>query len=202
MQLHKSFASDKKGNKLEECLCKEKSLYNNKLDIKNNPLKDLKIIYTNILENRKPEIYINNKVFNGTLVYDNCILTYKDLGGTMLSKLNDILVEKVTCSHCGHYHTDNGVFAYTPHRKHMCLYCGHMFLEKEKNIGNECCMLFNVPKLVQKNEKIEILDRCCIEYDILNGKLTVNGKNVNRVIVNEKEISLSEFLNNTLKNEF
>lgn len=135
--IYKSFASDKKGNKLDECLCNYKEIYDNVLDLKENNIESIEIIYENILKNVVPKIFINNKEFNGTLKYNDCILCYKDLGGILLSKLNAISLEKVRCSHCKHYHSDNGKFAYTPHRTHLCLYCGHLFRVKEKNIGNE-----------------------------------------------------------------
>ena len=85
--IHKSFAYDKLGNKLNECLCNDKEIYDNKLNIKENNIKSIKIIYENILENVIPKIIINDTIFNGTLEYDDCILTYKDLGGILLSRI-------------------------------------------------------------------------------------------------------------------
>ena len=125
---HKSFAYDKLGNKLDECLWSNKEIYDTRLNIKQNEIKDINIKYENILESVIPKITINNNEYSGVLEYNDSILTYKDFGGIMLAKLNNIPLEIVKCSHCGRYHSDNGQFAYTPHRTHLCLYCGHLFL--------------------------------------------------------------------------
>ena len=124
--VHKSFAYDKFGNKLEKCTWSNKEIYDNRLNIKQNII---------------PKILINDNEFNGVLEYNNYILTYKDFGVIMLSKLNNIPLKIVKCSHCGYYHTDNGKFAYTPH---LCLYCGHLFRAKEKNVGSELAMIYDI----------------------------------------------------------
>lgn len=200
--IHKSFASDKKGNKLGECLCNNKKAYDNRINIRDNHIESIKIIYEDILKNNIPKIIINDKVFDGVLEYNNSILGYKDLGGIMLSKLNSISLEKVKCSHCNHFHSDNGKFAYTPHRTHLCLYCGHLFKVKEKNIGNEFDVIYNIPNIKLNNEVVCIKNSCCIEYDLLSVLFHVNCKNANKIFINDKEISIIEFLNNALENEF
>lgn len=200
--VHKSFASDKKGNKLEECLCDNKELYNNRLNIKETNIENIKVIYPNILKNVIPKILIKDKEFNGVLEYDNCILNYKDLGGIMLSKLNSIPLDIVKCSHCNHYHSDNGKFAYTPHRTHLCLYCGHLFRVKERNIGNEFSFIYNIPDIKLEKSMINIDNECSIIYDLFNGSLSVNNQNVNRISIKDKEIDVIDFLNNILANEF
>lgn len=200
--IHKSFAYDKLGNKLNECLCNDKEIYDNKLNIKENNIKSIKIIYENILENVIPKIIINDTIFNGTLEYDDCILTYKDLGGILLSRLNNISLELVKCNHCKRYHSDNGKFAYTPHRTHLCLYCGRLFRVKEKNIGSELAMIFDIPKIKLKDKTLKINDCCYIEYDILKGILLINNESPNKVIFKDKEVDISEFLNNILENEY
>ena len=141
-------------------------------------------------------------MFDGVLEYNNSILGYKDLGGIMLSKLNSISLEKVKCSYCNHFHSDNGKFAYTPHRTHLCLYCGHLFKVKEKNIGNEFDIIYNIPNIKLNNEVVCIKNSCCIEYDLLSGLFHVNSKNADKIFIKDKEISIIEFLNNALENEF
>ena len=89
--VHKSFAYDKLGNKLDECLWSNKEIYDTRLNIEQNEIKNINIRYENILENVIPKIIINDKEFNGVLEYNNSILTYKDFGGIMLAKLNNIL---------------------------------------------------------------------------------------------------------------
>ena len=200
---HKSFAYDKFGNKLDECFWINKEIYNNRLNIKQNLIKNIKVKYENILENVIPKIMLNDKEFNGVLEYDNCTLTYKDFGGIMLSRLNNVPLEIVKCSHCGCYHSDNGKFAYTPHRTHLCLYCGHLFRVKERNVGSELAMIYDIPKISLKDESpLKIDDYCCVEYDVLKGILLINNQNVNKVIFRDKELDNVEFLNNILENEF
>ena len=200
--VHKSFAYDKFGNKLEECLWSNKEIFDNRLNIKQNLIKNIKIKYENILENVIPKILINDNEFNGVLEYDNSILTYKDFGGIMLSKLNNIPLKIVKCSHCGYYHTDNGKFSYTPHRTHLCLYCGHLFRVKEKNVGSELAMIYDIPNISLKEKMLEIDDYCCVEYDMLKGILLINKKNINKVLFKGKELDILNFLNNILENEF
>lgn len=199
---HKAFAHDKLGNKLDECLCINKEIYNNKLNIKSNLIKNISIRYENILEDVIPKIIINGNEFNGVLEYDNCILTYKDFGGIMLAKLNNIPLEIVKCNHCKHYHSDNGKFAYTPHRTHLCLYCGHLFRVKEKNVGSELAMIYDIPKIELKNKLLKVSDCCCVEYNILMGSLLINNQNINKVLFENKKYDITEFLNHILENEF
>ena len=200
--VHKSFASDKDGNKLDSCLCKCKDLFEQSFDLKNNPVESIKIVYENVLENQVPKVFINEKEFYGVLLYDNSILHYKDLGGIMLSLLNNIPLEVVTCSHCQHYHSDNGKFAYTPHRTHLCLYCGHLFRVKERNIGNELSIIYDIPKIKLENNSISVDKVCMVEYNLFSGELLINGKVVDKVFYQEKEIPLVEFLNSVLEDEF
>ncbi len=200
--VHKSFAYDKFGNKLEECLWHNKEIFDNRLNIKQNLIKSITIRYDNILENVVPKIIINDSEFNGVLEYDNSILTYKDFGGIMLSKLNNIPLEIVKCNHCGYYHSDNGKFAYTPHRTHLCLYCGRLFRVKEKNVGSELAMIYDIPKISLNNNMLKIDDYCCVEYDMLKGTLLVNNKSINKVLFKEKELDIVNFLNDILENEF
>ncbi len=200
--VHKSYAYDKMGNKLEECWFPHKEVFDNCLDIKENNIKDIKIIYSNILESTMPEIVIDGEYFNGVLKCDDSILTYKDFGGLMLAKLNNINLESVKCNHCGRYHTDNGEFAYTPHKIHLCTYCGHLFHAKAKNVGSEFLKIFNIPDIKLKDKLIEVNDKITIEYDMLKGKFLINNQNGNKVLLDGKEISIVELLNNTLKDEY
>ena len=199
---HKSFAYDKLGNKLDECLWSNKEIYDTRLNIKQNEIKDINIKYENILESVIPKITINNNEYSGVLEYNDSILTYKDFGGIMLAKLNNIPLEIVKCSHCGRYHSDNGQFAYTPHRTHLCLYCGHLFRAKERNIGSELAMIYTIPEIKLKDKLLKIDNYSCVEYDMLKGNLLINNQNVNKVLFEGKELNIVEFLNNLLANEF
>lgn len=200
--VHKSFAHDQFGNKLDVCLCNDKESYEHQLNIKQKKIKSINIRYENILESVIPKIIINNAEFNGVLEYDNSLLTYKDFGGILLSKLNHMPLEIVKCNHCGHCHSDNGRFAYIPHRTHLCLYCGHLFRVKEKNIGSELVEIYHIPEIKLKDRLIKIDDHCCIEYDLLKGILLINNSNVSKVLFGNREIEIREFLNHVLENEF
>lgn len=136
------------------------------------------------------------------LKYKDCVMYYKDLGGILLSKLNHIDLEMVKCSHCHHMHSDNGKFAYTPHRTHLCLYCGHLFRVKERNIGSELATILPIPEIKLHHKKLAITSKCRIGYDLLKGILLINNQNVDRLIINEKEVSVSEFLDTILENEY
>lgn len=199
---HKSFASDKNGKKLDSCLCEYKELFDNVWNLKENNIQSITIVYENILEKKVPKIIVNGKEFVGVFLYDTSILHYKDLGGMMLSRLNHIPLEIISCSHCNHYHSDNGKFAYTPHRTHLCLYCGHLFRVKERNIGNEFSMIYDIPDIKLENEKISVDEMCRVEYDLFSGKFLINGKAGNTIFYRGKEILLVEFLNELLENEF
>ncbi len=199
---HKFLASDKKGNRLDECLCPYKEIYNNSFDLKENNIEDMEIVYENILEDVVPKIIINHEVFNGVLKYEDCVLCYKDLGGLMLSKLNGLNLENVKCSHCNHYHSDNGKFAYTPHKTHLCLYCGHFFRVKERNIGNELDLIYTIPCIKLKNDVVNIENKFCVRYNLLKGILLVNNVEARESLIKNKRISVVDFLNNILKNEF
>ena len=199
---HKEYASDKDGNKLSECLCNYKELFENSIDIKETNIESIKIVFANILENTVPIVFINDKEFQGVLKYDDSILTFKDFTGTMLSRLNNLPLEVVRCHHCNKPHSDNGKFAYTPHSTHLCLYCGHLFRVREKNIGNEFTMIYNVPDIKLDNKSINIDESCLVEYDLFKGTLLINNESVNRISIEGKEISITDFLNKFLKDEF
>lgn len=199
---HKHLACDKSGNKLDECLCSYKELFDNKLDLDNNKIDSLRIVYDNILENQVPNIFINDKLFKGVLVYNDSVLTYKDLSGILLAKINNIKLESVSCNHCKKLHSDNGMYAYTPHRTHFCNYCGHLFRVKEKNISHELEEIFTIPNIKLKNNKITITNNYKVEYDLFKGTLLINDEVVDTVIINNKEENLANFLNRILKNEY
>lgn len=200
--VHKAFAHDKMGNKLDKCLWKNKEIFDNHLNIKQNKIEDIKIRYENVLENTIPKIIINDKEFNGVLEYDDCLLTHKDLSGIMLAKLNNTPLEVVKCHNCGRYHSDNGRFAYTPHLIHLCLYCGHLFRAKEKNVGSELAMIFDIPEIKLKDQLIKVDNCFSVEYDILKGLLLIDNQDANKVLFNGKKLDIKDFLNHLLENEF
>lgn len=200
--VHKSFAHDKQGNKLEECLWTNKEIFDNHLKISDKEIKDIKVIYENILENVVPKIIIDDKEFNGVLGYDNSLLSYKDFSGILLAKINNIPLENVKCNHCGKPHSDNGMFAYTPHSMHLCLYCGHLFRVKNKNVGSELNFIYDIPDIKLKTGVVDIENGCSIEYDLFKGGLLINNNYGNQVLLNKRKVEIQEFLNKILENEF
>ncbi len=196
---HKALASDKQGNKLDSCLNERKENRKKSLSIEENQVKSIKLVFANILENTVPTVYINDEEFDGVLLYQNCVLDYKDFVGLLLAKINHVVLQQVRCSHCEHYHSDNGKFAYTPHSTHLCLYCGHFFRVKKANIGSELAMIFPTLDVQLQRGKLEIEDTCSITYDLFCGSVLVNGEVIDTIVVKGEELSLIEFLNNQLK---
>ena len=199
---HKDIASDEEGNKLETCLCGYKEIYDNKIKIEPQNVDSIKVVYKNVLKEIKPIIYLNQKEENHALEIEDSILDFKDIGGLMISKLNCIKLISSYCSYCGKPHTDDGVFAYTPHAKHLCQYCGYFYNVEEANIGNEFALFFDVPNITLEEGIVEIEDTLSLEYDVLKGILLINGKNVNKVKVKEKIIYLKAYLNELFKEEY
>ncbi len=199
---HKDVASDEDGYPLKECLCKYKEIYDNKIKIEPKNVDSIKVVYKNVLEEIKPVIYLNQKEENYALEIKDSILDFKDIGGLMISKLNSIKLIPSFCSYCGKAHTDDGVFAYTPHAKHLCQYCGYFYNVEKANIGNEFSLFFDVPDINLEEGKAEIEDTLCLEYDVFKGTLLTNGKNVNKVKVKGKIIYLKAYLNELFKDEY
>lgn len=199
---HKTKATSISGEVPTSCDCKYKERYENLKEINPEEIKSIKIIYPNLIENPNVEVYINDKQFNGILKIKNSIIDLKDYGGMMLSKLNNITLESSKCPYCGGMHTDNGKFAYTPHSKHLCIYCGHFYNIENENIGNEIALYFDIPDIVLEDNVVVINQKCEVTYDLLSGKLYVNDISCQRVKLDNKEIDLVSFLNDALKNEY
>ena len=199
---HKDVASDKDGHLLKECLCNYKKIYDNKLKIEPRNIESIKVIYKNALEEIKPIIYLNKNEENHALQIKDSILDFKDIGGLMISKLNSIKLIPSFCSYCGKPHTDDGVFAYTPHAKHLWQYCGYFYNIEKANIGNEFALFFDVPDINLVEGIVEIEGTLSLEYDALKGTLLTNGKNVNKVKVKGKIIYLKAYLNELFKDEY
>lgn len=198
---HKAFASDSKGKILEECLCSFKEDFGKVFPLTKD-IQSIKIVYENIFMEKRPLVFIEEKEVKGIFAYEESRLSYKDFGGLLLSMLNRVFLEPVNCKSCGKFHTDNGMFAYMPHRIHFCNYCGHKFREAHQNIGNELELIFNVPFIELKKGTEELASFCQIEYAIFKGEILVNGKNVSHVIYRGKEMSLQDFLNSLLELEY
>ena len=199
--IHKSFASNR-GIRLEECFCSNKEMFLHPLDILKTSVDSIQIVYEDIFKSLIPKIYINQKEYSGVFIYENSVLTYKDFGGILLSFLHSVSLEQVVCKHCGCKHSDNGKFAFTPHRIHFCSYCVHKFGVKEKNIGSELAFIYDIPSITLENNSVVIEERCCVSYDLFFGTVLVNNKNVNSVVIKNKSFSLVDFLSEKLNDEF
>lgn len=200
--MHKDIASDEDGHPLKECLCKYKEIYDNKIKTEPRNIESIKVIYKNALEEIKPIIYLNKNEENHALQIKDSILDFKDIGGLMISKLNSIKLIPSFCSYCGKPHTDDGVFAYTPHAKHLCQYCGYFYNVEKANIGNEFALFFDVPDITLEEGIVDLEDSLCLEYDVLKGSLFSNSKNVNKVKMKGKIIYLKTYLNELFKDEY
>lgn len=199
---HKDVASDENGNKLTECLCKYKEIYANKIKVNPEDIKSIKIKYKNLLDSLKPTIYINAKEENNALEIGESLLDFKDIAGLMISKLNNINLVLSYCSYCGKPHTDDGVFAYTPHARHLCQYCGYFYKVDEPNIGNEFVLFFDVPAIKEEEGIVNIDKELELEYDVFKGLLLINGKKANKIERENKVIDLKDYLNELFKDDY
>lgn len=194
---HRAPSDDK-----NKCLSEVKNFYNNIITYIKEDIKSIKIVYKDISEKFIPEIYINEKLIEGIIKIENSLIEPKDFGGLMLSKLNDIKLEKSICPYCNHLHSDDGKFAVMPHDRHLCQYCGKFFDIDSANIGNEIALYFDIPSITLDNEIIELQDHNCISYNIFNGKVLVNNKSVNKVVYNKKKLKLKDYLNKILEDKY
>ena len=64
------------------------------------------------------------------------VLTANSATAFNISRLFGQHVKYLECPRCGEAHVDAGEFAARPHRKHLCLACGHDFYDSEPSIGN------------------------------------------------------------------
>lgn len=200
--MHKDVASDKNGKQLEECKCTYKDIYNNKVIMKKDEIKSIKLIYENLLENLIPNVYINDILEKNAIKIENSILDFKDIAGLMISKLNKVDLKVSYCTHCGMPHTDDGIFAYTPHARHLCQYCGYFYNVGEPNIGNEFDLYFKIPNIEENQGIIKIENKLRLDYEAFNGELLVNNQKGNKISIGDKEIYLKDLLNEIFKDEY
>lgn len=197
--IHKAKANDKDGNILEECLSENKESYNKSITLQKDDIKSIKIEFENLNNSTDYIIYINDKVLEGVLMINNSSLEKTDFLGLFLSIINDIELEEVRCNHCKHPHNDNNLFAITPHRKHMCQYCGREFFCKKANVGSELISYIKIPKIKYIEKKEEINGKFNLLYDVLEGKIYINNEcSSKKIIINEKE-ELAIYINKLFK---
>ena len=200
--VHRSRATDKDGNVLKECISTKKENFATGLTISKEDIKSMIYTYPDLLTSTEGLLEINNKATSGILYIEDSIFETRDFGGLLLSKLNHIELKVEHCTYCGHLHSDDGHFAYMPHNPHLCAYCGHMFNVEEANVGNELAILFTIPEIELDNKEIEIQDKLTITYDVFEGSVLVNGVNCDSLTINGETISLVDYLNKRLYNEY
>ncbi|MCM1053694.1 MAG: hypothetical protein NC483_06960 [Ruminococcus sp.] len=198
---HKSLALSDNGKLPLTCTCKYKEKYEKIISYNKNDIRSIKLVYQ-MDKSIIPELYINGKLFDGILKLNNSIIDHKDYGGIMLSRLNNAQLVASSCPKCDGYHSDNGKFAYTPHKKHLCVYCGRFYKVDKPNIGNELALYFDFPDIILNKDTIKIDKEIEIIYDMLAGSLKVNGKSGSKLIINNEEINLVKYLNKILENEY
>lgn len=199
---HKTKATKKENKFPVECDCKYKERYNEIVEMNHEDIKSIQIIYPNLNESTNVSLYINEKEFLGILKIKNSIIDLKDYGGMLLSKLNNIILETSECPVCKGKHTDNGQFAYTPHSKHLCIYCGRFYDVEKANIGNELALYFDFPDIHLEENIVSINEKCKLSYDLSTGTLLINNYSCNTVEKEGEKIELITFLNEMLKEEY
>ncbi len=177
---HKSLAPDDK-----ICTKSNKDLFDNPIHL--NKENVTSIVLT--INDANYDLQINGEPINKVVIIDNSILELKDFIGLMLLKINNIPVEEVHCKRCSHLHSDNGYFAYTPHKKHLCNYCGHEFIGSHKNVSHELDVLFSIPEINYDFRSTN----ATIEYDFLECSLKTSFKNYE---------ALKEYVNEYFKNSY
>lgn len=191
---HKEKASDKDGCRLEECLNEKKKDFDDLFFIPKKEIENITLVFPDLLKSKDVILYVNHKEVKVLQVEDSC-LEKKDFIGLLLSKLNQIPLEKIRCHHCGRYHNDNYLFAITPHRKHLCLYCGHEFYEKYPNIGNELICYISIPPIKLSKKTVDIKEKVMVSYHVLTGELQFNNISCDKIILNDCEVSVKDFIN-------
>ncbi len=177
---HKSLAPDDK-----ICTKSNKDLFDNPIHLNKENVNS--IVLT--INDANYDLQINGEPINKVVIIDNSILELKDFIGLMLLKINNIPVEEVHCKRCSHLHSDNGYFAYTPHKKHLCNYCGHEFIGSHKNVSHELDVLFLIPEINYDFRSTN----ATIEYDFLKGSLKTSFENYE---------TLKEYVNEEFKNSY
>lgn len=200
--VHRSRATDKDGNVLEECISTKKNNFANGLTINAEDITSMEFIYPNLLASVESELKVNDEGTSGIMYIGDSIFELRDFGGLLLAKLNCIELKVEHCTYCGHVHSDDGRFAYMPHNPHLCAYCGHMFNVTEANVGNELAVLFDIPEIELEKKEIEIQDQLTLTYDVLKGNVLINGVNADTLIIDGETISLVDYLNKRLYNEY
>lgn len=198
---HKDFASEN-GKELQECLCKYKEIYDEPKEINIKEISSIKLIYENVLESLRPKIIINGKEEKNALKIEKSLIDFKDFGGLFISKLNNIDLIPSYCTYCKMPHTDDGVFAHTPHAKHLCQYCGYFYRVEQPNIGNELALYFDIPNIKSEEGLIEVNKQLKIEYDVLEAIVLFNGQQGNKIKIDNKEIIIKDYLNKLFKDEY
>ena len=198
---HHAIATDENGNILNECI-KNKEIFDNGLKIEKEDIKNILFVYPNLLKNVDGELYVNENKTSGIMYIQDSLFEIRDFGGILLSKLNHVKLEAERCTFCGHIHSDDGRFAFTPHNPHLCAYCGHFFEVKKENVGNELDVVFPIPEINLDNACIDIENVLTLSYDVFKGQVLINGINCNRINLNGKEYSLVEFLNKKLHDQY
>jgi len=177
---HKHLAQDDK-----ICNASNKDLFNEPIYL--NKENVTSIILT--INEDNYNLKINEENIDNVVMIDNSVLELKDFVGIMLLRINEISAEEVYCKRCSHLHSDNGYFAYTPHKKHLCNYCGHEFIGLHKNISHELDVLFSIPKIDYEFSSTDAI----IEYDFLKGTLKTSFKD---------HETLKEYVNEEFKTSY
>lgn len=166
-RVHKRFAWDKEGNKLEPCpgyfeedLSKERSELALNLDDYPGGVGIWGFLHpvydTTTLPSPEVGVHVHaRRTVNAAKEIDTTYdivrvikaekvilsLDGEDASAYTLSVTAGFRPVVVKCTHCGALHTDKGYLAVFPHKKHWCDQCGRDFFVPERNIGNKIAVL-------------------------------------------------------------
>ncbi len=189
------------GEKLAECICPDKKKFENGLRINKENVESIVFTYPDLLNSVNSVLIINGEE-TSVLYIGNSMIEKRDFGGLLVSKLNNVNLEVEVCPNCGHIHSDDGQYAYKAHNPHLCAYCGKFFHVDHPNIGNELATIFNIPDVELIDRCVEITSKLNVEYDVLNGRVLVNGICCDKIKINDELYYLKDFINEKLYNEF
>jgi transposase-like protein len=64
------------------------------------------------------------------------VIKYETALSYTASNVFGIDLKCLKCTHCNTFHSDEGIYAVTPHKKHLCLNCGKHFNDSEHGVSN------------------------------------------------------------------
>ncbi|MDE0693486.1 MAG: hypothetical protein OXI55_14760 [Gammaproteobacteria bacterium] len=73
---------------------------------------------------------------HGGLVEASVLVTESMARAYYLARYRGNALKSLSCTRCGARHLDEGWFAIKPHRRHLCMSCGHHFVDRDYSVSN------------------------------------------------------------------